>query len=253
MQTKLKVLYIIKVIINITYIGCDFVSYEFDREEIEKQVKKEKKRQLELWRRTLNLMFFNSEINQIQFNTPSDIVKVLNILLSEDAANHTFLPTGGGQDLKGAKLCYFNNMLIELDFGRKYIINASNLIIHKVGNDSNFWYADLSINKLSPIHSYEGNINASEDCIRLIDGKLLKPDHWYAGNLGYDNQGNEIPIPNNSELITRMLKAGRFVVFSKYSYYNDLDLAYDAFHMKNGAQDFLKYITKIDALTKIKR
>lgn len=69
--------------------------------------------------------------------------------------------------------------------------------------------------------------------------------YWDMNTLGYDENGNEITLPDHARIVTRKYNGGAFVTFPKYSAYNHNPRTYDGRHNKASNSEFEQYIRKI--------
>ena len=224
-----------------------------------------KKKQLSLWKEVVEGLF--GEESNVIIKDRDDIIKNLNKIGSSKALNHTFMPSGGGLDLSGA--AYSNESgKVELKFGStSLIVNPESFSLHKIGDNPEWWYFRLDTQPFEPSGVYD---KASEDTqekeafksasnrevdwqmsyygeevLEIEPGQYMDRSYWDLNHLGYDEYGDEIPLPEYARVVTRKYNGGAFVIFPKFSAYNHNPSTYDARHNKMGSDGFKQYISKI--------
>ncbi|PFR26494.1 serine/threonine protein kinase [Bacillus cereus] len=243
--------------------------------EYERNYQEEKKKQLTLWKEMIVKIFGDELDNSMKITNRSRIIEILNTIGESEVLNHTFMPSGGGLDLSGAA---FSNEegRVELKFGESAkLVNPESLTFHPVGDNPEWWYFRLNTTPFEPSGVYEESQQEEEDAreeifktvsqkqvewamsyhgeevLEIEAGKYVERYFWDINHLGYDEDGNLIPIPDNARVITRKINGGAFVVFPKLSLYNRNTSTYDGRHNKMTDEAFNSYINRIvDELTK---
>lgn len=203
------------------------------------------------WEKTIKDIFSDNVPKVCVWENKNSIVNILNKVSSINSLNHAFFPTGGGQDLEGASLSW-EPECINLISGRVYqVLKPEKLIFHSFKEDDQYeWaYFRLETNKLSPTGIYESLYKGSEELVDLGTNEYANRKVWDQDFLRYDEDGNEIPLPKKSRLVTRFLE-GSFVIFSKASLYNNNPNTYDARHNEMTDKDFRRHIE--DVITYVK-
>jgi hypothetical protein len=220
-----------------------------------------KKKQLLLWKEMIENLF--GEESDVSIKGRNEIVKNLNKIGSSKALNHTFIPSGGGLDLTGA--AYSNESgKVELKFGSTcLIVNPESLNFHKIGDNPEWWYFRLETLPFESSGVYEVNQQEEafksasnnevewkmrfygEEVLEIEPGEYMERSYWDLNHLGYDEYGDEIPLPENARVVTRKYNGGAFVIFPKFSAYNHNPSTYDARHNKMDEDGFNQYISKI--------
>lgn len=232
-------------------------------EDYSKEIKEGRKKDIALWRRVNAGLVGNPVDKQVWVN-PSEILDVLNYVGKHEASNHTFMPSGGGLDLTGASTS--NEVdLIELNFdGSAKLVNPTSLIFHAPDDDPRFWYFRLETAKFKPTDVYDNSASteefvpwsestqvswstqySGEELVEVSPGYYLSRSHWDESFLGLDEDGYEIPLPEEARLVTRAINGGAYVIFSKSAPYNLISSTYDARHNRMDDQEFLQYIKEI--------
>ncbi|MEC3841585.1 serine/threonine protein kinase [Bacillus amyloliquefaciens] len=232
--------------------------------EYQDNFQKLKKKHLTLWKELIEEIFNTVPSQFTAFNEKNQIIEVLNKIGKSDADNHMFKPNGGGDDLSGATSSVENGK-IELDFaGDIAIINPVKLTFHPIGENPEWWFfrletrpfervcpleaTDEQNDNVFPSSSYDSDTNdcfTGEDVLELEPGNYEDRSIWEDGFLGYDEDGREIRFPKTARIVTRMVNGGSYVIFPKYSLYNQNPETYDGRHNKFSDEEFADYIKKI--------
>lgn len=232
----------------------------------EENYQAEKKKQLVLWEDMIVKLFDGRPSESVKITDLNRLVKILNVIGTDKAFNHTFMPSGGGLDLSGALFSNEKGRL-ELNFElseRVRVVNPKSLTFHPVGDNPEWWYFRLETIPFESSGVYEETeedvvaeaVYSSksdkeiaylgsffgEEVMEIAAGEYVDLD---TEDLGYDENGNLISIPMTSRAVTRGIKGGSFVIFPKYSKYNSNPSTYDGRHNKMTAEDFYLYIDGI--------
>ena len=208
--------------------------------------------QLDLWKNTA-LKFFNNEIKGVEVTDRAQIIQILNTLGTSKVMNHTFMPSGGGLDLAGAKYSYENG-LIEINFdGSAKIVKPVSLTFHPISDNPEWWYYRLNTAPFTPSGVYEDDAFKDhdelkyygEELVEVSPGNYIERAYWDMNYLGHDENGREIPLPGEARLVNRANNGGAYVIFPKFSSYNHNPRTYDGRHNKMSGKEFEQYITDI--------
>ncbi|MEK5209559.1 serine/threonine protein kinase [Psychrobacillus sp. FSL H8-0510] len=223
----------------------------------------EKREQLILWKQMANNLFPIKVNETVRITDSSQIIQILNTIGKSKALNHTFVPSGGGSDLSSA--LYSNESgLIELTFGTsREILNLESLTFHPIGENPEWWYFRLNalpfhdsgvyetqeIEKDKPFSSLteiERNMKYSgEDVLEVAPGVYKDYSFYERGYIGHNINGDEIPLPKHASVVTRRTNGGDFVIFAKYSKYNQSSGTYAGQHSWVSGEQFEKLIKEI--------
>lgn len=203
---------------------------------------------LKQWKSILKEIFPNEMPARYKWTKRDDIIRILKKLGSIKGLNHTFFPSGGGLDLIGVNISTEPDC-IELYFdGSVKIIKPDYLSFHSFGPEEKYleWaYFRLETKTLKPTGIYKRNVDfIYEPLLEVSPGKYTNISYWEQGFLGYDENGEEIEIPDTARLVTRYLE-GSFVIFAKGSIYNQINETYDARHNKVSNEEFEKHIAEV--------
>jgi hypothetical protein len=181
----------------------------------------------------------------------ASIISILNKIGSMPSTHHTFMPDGGGLDLTGAAEAGESNA-IALLFGNSIarIVKPSALYFESFCNNNQWAYFRLEIAGLLPSGVCKQYGEACEELTELEPGSYVERSVWERGFIGYDEDGQEIPLPEGARLVFRYFK-GAFVIFAKTSPYNAISDTYDARHNNMTSAEFRQYIEKLIHETKV--
>lgn len=232
---------------------------------LREKYKKERKKQLVLWRKMIN-QFFAGEIGEsLRITEIHQIREVLDVVGKDKALNHTFMPSGGGLDLHGASNSY-EAELIELHLGGiTHLVKPESLTINRISDYPDWWYLRLNCHPFPESGVYARDDEESdemddmfkkdeemefflkyrgEELVEISPGKYVERYYWDMNNLGYDEHGDEIPLPENARIVVRLCGGGDLAIFSKYAIYNQVPHTYDARHNKMSEEQFREYIRR---------
>lgn len=221
-------------------------------------------KQLALWEEMITEIFGSKPDNTVEITDKRQIIKALNLIGKSKALNHTFMPSGGGLDLTSA-IASTEKGLEELHFDESVtIVNFDSLTFHPLGDNSEWWYFRLNTSPFAPSGVYEIEDETEktyksaldreveedmkyygEEVLEIAPGEYIDRSFWDIHHLGYNEYGNEIPLPKNARVITRKYNGGAFVIFPKFSLYNHNPSTYDGRHNRMSNQQFELYIEKI--------
>lgn len=198
---------------------------------------------LKEWEKTLKRIFLQGMPEDYEWRSLNDIVDVLKVIGSVRNLAHTFYPTGGGNDLRGANISREEGC-IELDLdGLISIVKPSRLIFHSFGDKYEWAYFRLETHELEQTNVYNYKLETREPLVDS-DGQYLDVSMWQQNSMGYDANGYNIPLPSSARLVNREFR-GSFVIFAKGSIYNKTPDTYDARHNKVSDEVFKQHIKKV--------
>lgn len=235
-------------------------SYNEGREEM---IKKE----TALWK-TLTAGAVGKPSEKQVWTTKAEIIEILDNVGKHQASNYTFLPSGGSNELAGARISHEDG-LIELHFDGSSrsatLAKPVSLTFHAVGDDPNWWYFRLETARFEPTDVYGSDSSSAElipwsrqnemlwslqyggeELVEVTPGNYVERYHWDSGQLGYDEDGNEIPLHRSARLIIRKHNGGAYAIFPKFSLYTQSG-KFDRDHNKMNDAAFREYVEKIVA------
>lgn len=198
------------------------------------------------WERVIKDIFPAAIPQYCHWEEIEEIIRILNIIGPSDNINHMLFPGGGGLDLMGAEASSEENC-IELELnGLAYIVKPSRLLFYSFGGQHEWAYFRLETNTLEPSGLYEPQdlLKPHENVVEIEPNQYLPVTVLTRNNYGYDEEGNEIPLPDSARVITRCF-SGAFLVVAKRSPYNLLIETYDGRHSNMAAAEFYEYIKSL--------
>ncbi|MCJ7674677.1 MAG: hypothetical protein MUO33_05935 [Sedimentisphaerales bacterium] len=200
-----------------------------------------RKEYLPIWEECINELFPKGLPNSASWNNLTEIINVLNHIGRIPNNNHLFFPKSGGLDLTGAKLSN-EDKCIELQFGTLCAVIKPHFLACEIfPSDLEWSYFRIETNKLSPSGVYDDLEGNYEEVVELEPCHYVDRSVWDEGRLGYDENGNDIPLPPNARPLMRYLQ-GSFVIFAKASIYNLTSSTYDGRHDKMSYDEFKRHI-----------
>jgi hypothetical protein len=195
--------------------------------------------QLPKWEEMIKTLFNGDVPLEKEWHNLYDIVKVLDYVGKSSAANHTFLPNGGGLDLHG---CTLSNEIgcIELNLGSiAHILKPKRLTFQLFCNAEYEWaYFLLETKTLDPSGVYESLAFNEEELVEISKGEYVERAYWDGGE--YNGES----LPDEARLVGRYL-GGSLATLSKASLYNKNTNTYDGRHSKLSPQEFKNHIQKV--------
>ena len=234
--------------------GKEFLKIDIKEDSIEqaKEIRGQvfddfRRKNLDQWEAVIKDIFGGSVPKRKVISEKEEIISILDTIGLYSNLNHTFLPIGGGMDLKETRKS-FEKGCIELDFGGFCsIVMPDKLFFESFGTQYEFAYFRLEIKYLKPLDLF-GELNEDSSVEEYVEVEAENYHHLSvldSGYLGHDEHGREIPIPPGARKVMRHLKEGAFVIFAKSSTYNQISGTYDARHNKISADEFRDYIERM--------
>lgn len=191
------------------------------------------------WHALIEELTPNGE-NRVVWTSVSDIVAVLQRVADNARANHMYLPTGGGLDLEGAQRNVVEPGCIDLIFSSHVqLLRPVRLALEVNRRDHDWSYLWLMSLPLSPSGAYEySEASLREELCEVAPGEYRELNIWVEGALGYDEYGDEIPLPSSARRVVRWLGECRFLLVCKASTYNDIPATYDGRHARVSDEEF---------------
>ncbi|WP_407372323.1 hypothetical protein [Carnobacterium sp.] len=188
--------------------------------------------ELPLWEKMIKEIFENSEPHNKEWNDINQIVQILNMIGANDAHNHTFLPTGGGNDLHGCTISNEENC-IEMNLDNiPTIVKPKRLVFTCYESSSYEWaFFYLEIEELKSSEVYNTNFEFEE----LVE---VRPKEYVDRSIWDYNRDS---LPKSARVVVRNF-SGNFAIFSKASTYNRIGETYDARHSGMGYEGFREYV-----------
>ena len=143
--------------------------------------------------------------------------------------NHAHYPTGGGQDwrfraqsyLEGCLALGIEERLIDLFIPERMVLQHFPDAVQE-----SFLLIELAALPADPVTSVYRD---SQEYGELPGGEVFPRSAWDAGYLDHDEEGREIPLPEDARLVSRWLN-GKILVVAKGSIWNGDPGTYDGRH-----------------------
>ncbi len=198
---------------------------------------------LEQWQSAQFKLFPTAVPTSCQWRSLDEIVAVLGAV-STPNLNHTFLPTGGGQDIEGAVLSHEDGC-IELKVSSiAYIVRPKSLWFESFPQHPSMSYFRLETDSLEPWGGDEEVIRGQQQLVEIEPLNYHPISIWDEGGWTDSETGTFIDFPDTARVITRFTE-GSFVIFAKGSLYNSISSTYDARHTQMSAAEFRIYVERM--------
>lgn len=187
------------------------------------------------WEIAIKDLFPDEIPHSTEFEGMDEIVRALSPFCKV-GLNHTLLPKSGGMDIVKVQPGRRYECLELLPSARiAYICKPSRLFFEHLPETPWDSFLLLETHSLAPTGVYEGLSDDYEEVVELKDGSFYERSCWDEAQLGHDEDGNEIPLPEDARLAVRFL-AGKFLFVAKRSLWNRNTGTYDGRHSKMTAQ-----------------
>lgn len=215
---------------------------------------------LSMWKEVVTSIF-NDIPEEAIWTKIDEITSILRRFTVPSHLNHMFYPTGGGNDLEGVNLSAEENCIELVAGGGVEIVRPKHMQFVCLDGDTEWSYLRIESLPLKPCGIYEAREVADEDSETEYSKKMRMREtvvevdtldyrdinQYQYGVMEHDDEGNEIPYPESSRVVTRYFE-GSFVVYPKTSAYNEFGPTYDGRHNKMNAEEFKKYIADMKAI-----
>lgn len=203
------------------------------------------------------LQFWTTAIANVAGNNPplsetwrgiDSIRTALQPFMAENR-NHAHLPTGGGMDMRSVHNSVEPGCL-EFGIGEQsaWVVKPESLILENFPESPIDSFLLLELAELQPSGIYEQRETKRaefvEELVELRRGDYVERGVWDNGFYGHDEEGREIPLPDESRLVNRWLK-GKILIVAKRSLWNSTPETYDGRHNAMKAIDIRMYITEV--------
>ncbi len=169
------------------------------------------------------------------------MVHVLSPFMQENL-NHTMLSGHGGFDMVGIARSAEPECLEFSSSSRSAELFCPTTLFFEYFSESP-WNSFLLVETqpLQPSGVYEENDGLYEEVLEVAPAEYTDRYHFDDGNLGYDENNQEIPLPENCRIIARHMR-GKFLVVAKRSLWNRDTATYDGRHRNMTAQQIRERI-----------
>lgn len=201
------------------------------------------------WRKAIEEVGVVDQTTAVWTDLPS-ILRVLTPFMGRNL-NHAHLPTGGGFDFHSVDLSAEDGCL-EADTGDRsgHVFKPSRLTVENFPNNPEETFIYLQLDNMRPVISsgyYRGD-GGMEEIVEVPGYGYQTREVWDQGYVGHDENGDEIPIPQNARLLVRWL-AGSIMIVAKGSIWNGARETYAGIHNTMTPQAVRTQIEKVIART----
>lgn len=207
----------------------------------------------EAWVDTLDLLNRGRE-DRLVWSGTTAIKPVLDRVLAH-TRSHAHLPTGGGQDFSEVRRSREAGCLeFQVERGAVYLARPKTLILERVARSPAQSFLLLELEDLAPSGAYPEEddeprdrtadwLRRRKEVVELTPGDYVERSVWDEGNLGYDESGREIPLPDHARLVIRWFN-GKILFVTKGSLWNGTSGTYDGRHDSMSAEDIRAMIER---------
>ncbi len=158
--------------------------------------------------------------------------------------NHIHLPGGGGLDMKAMQQSH-EEACLELCPEKRvaYVVRPAKLFFEHFSESPWNSFFLLELSPLEPCGVYEPRGEDSEEVLEIEPNRYLDRGYLDEGNLGYDENGNEIRLPESWRIVVRCFE-GKCLIVAKRSYWNLAKRTYDGRHNRMTHEEIREAIQK---------
>ena len=205
------------------------------------------------WMRTLHQLNPARE-SRLSWTSPAAIREALTRLLSH-TRSHAHLPTGGGLDFERLQPSTEPGVFaFEMDHGSVHLARPRSLTLEWIERRPTESFVLLELAELAPSGAYEPDdddpgyppdhrTRRREEVLELAAGDYVDRSVWDQGDLGYDDEGRRIPLPEEARLATRWFN-GKILFVTKGSLWNGTPATYDGRHDRMSADQIRSMIER---------
>jgi len=181
------------------------------------------------WAAAIHRAFGDTPPRSAKWTGRENIVAVLRPFMAPNL-NHTMLPVGGGLDMDAASLSTEDDCL---DFhpGERLRDRCRPSMLSFEYFPESEWnsFFLLECQQLAASGVYEDIERNYEELVEVEPGHFIDRSHHDTGVLTHDENGDEVPLPRTSLLVSRYL-SGKFLIVAKRSIWNRVHSTYDGRH-----------------------
>lgn len=193
------------------------------------------------WVEAVNHTVGPSKSSALSWKSLPSIVSALKPFLGPNYS-HGHLPTGGGMDFIHVESSRERGCLeIRISEHSAYVMRPRSLVLEYIEQAPAESFLLLELDELSAlkINDEADEYAASKGVQDLVE---IPPDDyrdrsiWDRGFLGYDDAGDEIPLPAGTRLVSRWMR-GKVLIVVKGSLWNGTPATYNGVHNTMSAAD----------------
>ena len=202
------------------------------------------------WNASIKQVFGVYTPRSAQWTNLDAIRGVLSYFMGENL-NHTMLPTSGGMDMNaigsspepGCLEFSHSNQF----YAYTYTFRPAVLLFEYFPESPPNSFFLLETQQLQPCGVYKKNSGNSEEVdetvVEFAPAKYIDIACLDTGILGYNEEGDEIPLPLTMRIVSRYMK-GKFLVVAKRSIWNNNPATYDGRHNQMTAEEIRTVIQR---------
>lgn len=177
-----------------------------------------------------------------------DVRSMLEVLAPflEPNLGHLYLPTGGGQTMTAAQEGNEPGTIEFLMSSGKaaYIFKPRTLSVNYFAEDPAQSFIYIACDKLDPTGVYEHDLEGQEEVVETSPMTYHPRVVWDQGYIGIDQDGEEIPLPDEARLAMRFL-GGDAMLVSNGSYWNGNARTYGGEHNRVGEDKVRELVSEM--------
>ncbi len=193
------------------------------------------------WIASINEAFGTAPPRTAQWNDADMMRNVLGPFMGQNL-NHALLPGNGGLDMVDIVHSAENNCLEFLSGSRAaHLFRPASLFFEHFPDSPRNSFFLLETQTLQACGVYQESNFEYEEVLEIGPEHYVDRSFYDLGNLGYDENNQEIPIPEDCRIICRYLQ-GKFLIVAKRSIWNHISATYDGRHNQMTAQNIREQI-----------
>lgn len=198
------------------------------------------KKELNEWRFVANRIFRDDVPVRTEYQDPTTIVRVLNVLASSSAMNHMLLPESGGLDFSYADIAPEAGFIYIYTKGGINVIKPKALYFESF-QDSRWNYFFIEAENVEPIDGVPVSRFGDQLLVEDTHGHYVKADDAVYGVYDYDSG---LPLPIDYKIVNRFTQ-GKFLIVMKISPYNHIPSTYDGRHAMMSNEELRNYFERM--------
>lgn len=171
-----------------------------------------------------------------------------------DNFNHAHLPTGGGQDYNTVSAARERDCLeFSIDYWSAHIVRPEKLVLETIQSHPEESFLLLELANLEKSGAYDELYRSYDDedwrryeswrreDVLDVYGEYFEREYWDRCSLGQDENGDDIPLPEDARTVVRWMN-GKILFVSKGSLWNSIPATYDGRHDRMTSSEIRKFI-----------
>ncbi|MCF3638868.1 hypothetical protein LXM94_02650 [Rhizobium sp. TRM95111] len=192
-----------------------------------------------IWTEAIKSAFGDTPPASTSWQDPYECWQVLEHFM---LGNYSFLPPNGHLPLRGVHVHEDGKRLL-FDLSESGFLEASPALLHfeyiAEAPIESFFLLDLKAMRSSEVYE---NAEIDEQVVR-IDGEDYEYGLWEHGVWHFDEEGNEVPVPEDAKTVLRLL-SGKVLIVSQGSMWNHTNETWDGRHTRMSASDIRTIIER---------